>query len=122
MKRYFLILLLVLLPIQFSWAIAGTYCAHEEAAATHFGHHEHKHEETTEDGAKGDGKHETKKIQFGLDDGDCDYCHHAPSNAIAAAAPALAQPGLSAHIRTDSPRYSSHIPDLIPRPDWSFRA
>ena len=118
MKRYFLTLLLVLLPIQFSWAIAGTYCAHEEAAATHFGHHEHKHDETTEDGTRDDDKYETKKIQI---DTDCDYCHHVPSNAIAPAAPALAQPGLSTHIRAESLRYSSHIPDLIPRPDWSFR-
>ncbi|MFC4933100.1 cation efflux protein, CzcI family [Massilia sp. GCM10023247] len=119
MKRYFLILLLVLLPIQFSWAIAGAYCAHEEAAATHFGHHQHKHDEPTGDGTKDDGKHETKKIQLDI---DCDYCHHVPSNAIAPASPALAQPGLSTHIQTDSPHYSSHISDLIPRPDWSFRA
>ncbi len=119
MKRYFLIFLLVLLPLQFSWATAGTYCEHEEAAATHFGHHEHKHDKTKDGGTRDDSEQETKKIQL---DTDCDYCHHVPSNAIASAALALTQPGLSAHIRAESPRYSSHIPDLIPRPDWSLRA
>jgi len=118
MKRYFLIFLLVLLPLQFSWAVAGAYCAHEEAAVSHFGHHVHKHHETTDDETRDDGKHEAKKIQA---DTDCEYCHHVPSNAIAPAAPALSQPGLSAHIRAESSRYSSHIPDLIPRPDWQFR-
>ncbi|KQQ86738.1 hypothetical protein [Massilia sp. Leaf139] len=114
MKRIFLIVLLVLLPLQFSWAIAGTYCAHEEAAAPHFGHHVHKHDDTGDDG-----KHEAKKLQA---DPDCDYCHHVPSNAIAPAAPACAQPGPSMHLRTESPRFSSHIPELIPRPDWLLRA
>jgi hypothetical protein len=117
MKRVFLILLLVMLPFQFSWAIAGTYCAHEEAAAPHFGHHVHQHDDTRDGDTRDDGKHEAK-IQA---DTDCDYCHHAPSNVIAPAARALAHPGQAAHILADSPRYSSHIPDLIPRPDWSFR-
>lgn len=110
MKRYFLIFLLVLLPLQFSWAIAGAYCAHEEAGAPHFGHHVHEHEEI-----KDDDKHEAKKIQA---DTDCDYCHHVPTSAIFSAGPALAQPGLTAHARYDGPRYVSHIPDLISRPDW----
>lgn len=114
MKRYFLIFLLMLLPLQFTWAIAGAYCAHEEAAAPHFGHHVHKHEET-----KDGGKHETKKIQG---DTDCDYCHHVSVSVIFPADPALAQPGLTAHTRYDGPRYLSHIPDLIPRPDWQVLA
>jgi hypothetical protein len=119
MKRYFLIFLLAMLPLQFSWAIAGTYCAHEEAAVPHFGHHVHKHDESKDGASRDDGKHAATKIQL---DTDCDYCHHVPSNAIAPAAPALAQPGRNAHIRVDAPRYSSHIPDLIPRPDWPRRA
>ena len=114
MKRLFLIFLIVLLPLQFSWAIAGAYCAHEEAAAPHFGHHVHKHDET-----KDDGKHKAKKIQV---DADCDYCHHVPTSAIFAANSTLAQPGLTVHLRYDGPRYASYIPDLIPRPDWQVLA
>ncbi|RYG99396.1 MAG: cobalt-zinc-cadmium resistance protein [Alphaproteobacteria bacterium] len=114
MKRLFLIFLLVLLPLQFSWAIAGAYCAHEEAAAPHFGHHVHKHDET-----KDDGKHEAKNVQV---DTDCDYCHHVPTSPIFAADSTLAQPGLTVHLRYDGPRYASYIPDLIPRPDWQVPA
>lgn len=45
MRRWFSILLLVLLPIQFSWAAAAAYCEHESGArADHFGHHEHDHQ------------------------------------------------------------------------------
>ncbi|MEH6435077.1 hypothetical protein [Massilia sp. DD77] len=114
MKRFFLILLLVLLPLQFSWAIAGAYCAHEEAAAPHFGHHVHKHDKANEDG-----KHDAKKIQL---DTDCDYCHHVPTSAIFSASSALAQLGPTVHLRYDGPRYVSYIPDLIPRPDWQALA
>jgi len=114
MKRYLVMLLLVLLPLQFSWAAAGAYCAHEEAAAPHFGHHVHKH-----DKANDDIKHEAKKVQA---DTDCDYCHHVPTSVIFLAYPALGQPGLTAHIRYDGPCFVSHIPDLIPRPDWQVLA
>ena len=45
MRRCLSILLLVFMPLQFSWAAVGTYCEHESGTrAQHFGHHEHKHE------------------------------------------------------------------------------
>ncbi|MDK6079472.1 cation efflux protein, CzcI family [Massilia varians] len=115
MKRYFLILLLVLLPFQFSWAVAATYCAHEEtSSAQHFGHHVHKHDKA-EDGAKA----ESKTIKA---DTDCDYCHHVPASAIVPATPAPVQPDLTTHARLEVHRYPSHISDLIPRPDWQAPA
>lgn len=114
MKRFLLIFLLMLLPLQFSWAVAGAYCAHEEAAAPHFGHHVHEH-----DKANDDTKHEAKK---GQPDTDCDYCHHVQPSAIVPAGSALAQPGLTVHLRYDGPLYVSHIPDLIPPPDWQALA
>ncbi len=44
MRRIFAILLLAVLPLQFSWAVVASYCGHEEqAGVTHFGHHEHHH-------------------------------------------------------------------------------
>ena len=110
MRRYLLILLLFLLPLQFSWAVAGTYCAHEETpSAAHFGHHVHKHDKA-EDGAKA----ESLKITA---DTDCDYCHHVPVSAMVPATPALAHSGLAIHACLEMHRYPSHIPDLIPRPD-----
>jgi len=43
-RRFLAILLLAMLPLQFSWAAVATYCGHEtQAGAEHFGHHEHEH-------------------------------------------------------------------------------
>jgi hypothetical protein len=44
-RRWLSILLLVLLPFQFSWPTAASCCPHETGKlSSHFGHHEHKHE------------------------------------------------------------------------------
>jgi len=44
MKRYLAIFLLVLLPLQFSWAAMASYCQHETSVtAQHPGHHSHDH-------------------------------------------------------------------------------
>jgi hypothetical protein len=44
MRRWFVILLLALLPFQFTWAAVASYCAHETGSqAQHVGHHEHEH-------------------------------------------------------------------------------
>lgn len=45
MRRWLAVFLLILLPLQLSWAVAATYCGHEaDPAARHVGHHEHRHE------------------------------------------------------------------------------
>lgn len=45
MRRWFFVFLLVLMPLQFSWAALAAYCEHESGAqAQHLGHHEHEHE------------------------------------------------------------------------------
>lgn len=44
MRRWLAIFLLTLLPLQFSWAAAAGYCAHESRVeGTHLGHHQHEH-------------------------------------------------------------------------------
>ena len=43
MKRLLLVFLLSLLPLQAVWATAARYCAHEQTAPQHVGHHEHEH-------------------------------------------------------------------------------
>lgn len=70
MRRWFAILLLVLLPLQTSWAVVANYCDHEQETGQttqHFGHHEHKHEGATESGSK-------SKSLTGFDS-DCVDCH-----------------------------------------------
>jgi hypothetical protein len=48
MRRWLSIFLLIVLPLQISWAVAATYCQHETGSTKHFGHHDHKHQ--AEDG------------------------------------------------------------------------
>jgi hypothetical protein len=44
MRRYLAIFLLVLLPLQYSWAAMASYCEHETSVtAKHPGHHTHDH-------------------------------------------------------------------------------
>lgn len=87
LRRLVLILMLALLPVQWTWAAAASVCQHEEmvvnadgsSAPPHFGHHEHKHEADHDHGGS-DGN--------GGIDVDCPSCH--------VAAPALLMPRLEA--------------------------
>jgi len=78
MIRYLAIFLLVLLPLQFSWAAVAGYCQHEsEVTANHPGHHSHDHQaadkhEPVKDGVSSAGVHQ-----------DCATCHFGCSVALA---------------------------------------
>jgi hypothetical protein len=73
MRRWFAVLLLCLLPFQFSWAAVSAYCGHEsDAQAQHLGHHEHQHAgqaSADQDNAPAD---QTAPTGF---DFDCGHCH-----------------------------------------------
>jgi len=71
MRRFVLVFMMLLLPLQWSWAAAASVCEHERDA-THLGHHEHKH----------GGADEAQKIPADDGDGqppgkhpDCHACH-----------------------------------------------
>jgi hypothetical protein len=69
------LLILLVLPLQWSYAAVADYCQHEEVAAAqnHVGHHAHKHtDKAPED--KG------KKASFG--DLDCPNCQHSTPVAM----------------------------------------
>lgn len=78
MFRLVALLLALLMPLQFVWGAAATYCGHESSSGTgaqvtpHFGHHEHVH--------KADGK-KAADIQL-VGDNDCGTCH-ATCSAVA---------------------------------------
>jgi hypothetical protein len=67
MRRWLSIFLLIVLPLQISWAVAATYCQHETGSTKHFGHHDHKHQ--AEDGEK------LAKGSVSDVDNDCAVCH-----------------------------------------------
>ncbi len=72
MCRFIAILLLVLLPLQASWAGAAAYCQHETSnvAKNHFGHHEHVHKTDSDQSPK-------KQVH-----GDCAVCHIIAFQAV----------------------------------------
>jgi hypothetical protein len=94
MRRWLVIFLLVLLPLQLSWAAVAPYCQHEADATTqHFGHHQHKHQAATADELSAADAGDIASFAV---DADCSACHAGCAAAMAAfpslaldAAPAL---------------------------------
>ncbi|NML17073.1 hypothetical protein [Azohydromonas caseinilytica] len=92
MRRFVLVLLIALLPLQAVWAAAANACGHEHMSGkAHFGHHEHVH---------------TAKVTAAADDvpdagaadwscgADCSTCHgHGWSAVLLDSPPALTQTG-----------------------------
>ncbi|MES2299395.1 MAG: cation efflux protein, CzcI family [Pseudomonadota bacterium] len=111
MKRLFLIFLITMLPLQMSWAVASSYCEHENGkAAQHLGHHEHKHQ------ASGD--KQPSKSKLGMVDADCGYCHHCCANIIATPHTSLPVPFAATQVAFEPHRYISPISDAPSRPNW----
>ncbi|CDG85369.1 hypothetical protein [Janthinobacterium agaricidamnosum] len=112
MKKFFLIMLLFVLPLQLSWAAASAYCMHEEGkAARHLGHHGHQHQ------AKSDQPAEKKSP--GQPHSDCNFCHGIGQASLPAPASLMLQRQGSVAIAASPFFYASHIPDGPKPPDWT---
>ncbi|ODU57073.1 MAG: hypothetical protein ABT02_18465 [Comamonadaceae bacterium SCN 68-20] len=112
MRRLVLICMMLLLPIQWTWAAAAAYCAHESsAAARHIGHHEHVHKASAAEGSK------KASIAAGALDLDCDYCHLSAAQWLPALHDVL-PPAMGAVSPLEDPlRVGSHIGSGPERPD-----
>jgi len=124
MRRVLTLFLLLVLPLQLSWAVAAVYCQHEAVAqeSTHVGHHEHQHaqgDEATGDLAKQNApeqKDAADKPQC-VDD-DCAYCHLACLKTVGAPVVVLEViPGSIFAGHPVSP-LESHMNGRIDRPNW----
>ena len=63
MKKLFLILMLFLLPLQYTWAMVASYDIHgAQETQAHFGHHEHQATEGHAEKNKSDKNTQTAKI------------------------------------------------------------
>jgi hypothetical protein len=75
MRCWLSVLLLVLLPLQFSWAAMASYCAHEVGSQPmHAAHHDHAHHadpHSTDAGAADNAL-----------DPDCGHCHGHCTGAL----------------------------------------
>lgn len=111
MKKLLLILLLTILPIQYSWSMAAVYCQHEPAKVSHFGHHGHHHQAQAGDGAEHQGKP-------GKAHSDCEICHHAVQASVTASDCVAAAAETSWYEAPPLFSYLSYISDGPSRPDW----
>jgi hypothetical protein len=123
-RRFLAIVLLMLLPLQFSWAAVATYCGHEtEAAAGHLGHHEHQHPAgadthagvaTVADVEPDAGRDKAP----GAMDLDCGHCHGFCGAMLTLAAAMPGTPGAApprATVDEDGALHASTRPE---RPQW----
>ena len=111
MKRLVLMFLMLMLPLQFSWAGVSAYCQHEtSAAAQHVGHHDHQHQKSSDTGDDGSTP--------GKAHADCGYCHLAHRCAAVAAVsmPAFVCDGMAIDPQPEIPL--SYFPDGPERPKW----
>ena len=124
MRRLLAIVLLALLPLQFSWAAVASYCGHEtQAGVEHFGHHDHQHHADASDGAGPDANLDANANAAdgkapGAMDLDCGHCHGTCSmmlNLLSALPGALstAPPGA-----TLDESGGAHAPTRPERPQW----
>ncbi len=117
MRRWLAIILLTLLPIQFSWAAVASYCEHETTTnAPHVGHHEHQHHAdlsvVTDPGA-------ADQKAPGSVDLDCGQCH---GSCAAVPLPRVALLPLITTARPDSLAdvfERAHAPTPPERPQWA---
>jgi hypothetical protein len=134
MRRWIAIFLIVLLPLQFSWAVAADYCLDEQGSgAAHFGHHAHPDHEHAgvDDGSAKVAKSPTESPAQSLADqldkgkqhpeGDCGCSGHlCGAHLLPAGLDALfgmpPSPWLSTPV---SCVYPPADPNRIERPNWS---
>jgi hypothetical protein len=118
-RRWILVLLLAVLPLQFAQAVAAAYCAHEKTMAKqHIGHHEHEHQETAGDAA-GSTAVDTDDKPAGAADPDCEYCQLSCAQPLGSVSPPWS--GTREHPAAYSPTrtFASHDGEDVERPKWS---
>lgn len=120
MRRWLTVLLLVLLPLQSSWAAVATYCTHETgAAADHVGHHDHASHAHGGKVADPSDERSTEAPSAPASSLDCGHCH-GYSVGLLEVPPSL-EPlahGIAPARLGDAP-CAEHVPAQPERPQWA---
>ncbi len=118
MRHLLVLLMMIVLPLQLSWAAAATYCQHESSpAASHYGHHVHKHQ------AKSDEAQSELSPSKLLSDDDCTVCQLGGVGIVSM--PSYSMPIADATSDTAYaivPLLKSTRPDRPERPKWTRAA
>ena len=114
MRRWLILFLLTVLPLQFSWAEAASYCAHETsgASAQHFGHHEHHH-------AASAAADDAASANASGVDLDCGACHAGCALAIVGSVGAVPTLALPTFVQPHPLRMTAPPLSLPDRPNWA---
>lgn len=108
MRRWLLIVLLLIAPFQTVWAVVAPYCGHEtQSTAQHFGHHEHKH-------AASSAEQGNAAVPGG--DLDCAACHLANPATVPSALFVARPPPTAAPLEHSPSHYVSRVPSGPEKP------
>lgn len=115
MRRWLAILMLVLLPAQFSWAKLAAYCMHESgSSAWHLGHHDKAHHGHQQ--AAGD------EATPGAPDLDCGHCHGQAVVMVSLPLQPLPAVAATAYFSLNAPNCAAPAPQPPERPQWASLA
>lgn len=122
MRRWFLIVLLALLPLQLVQASLVVYCKHEKAGSSqHVGHHQHEHQ-SADTSSEPFGKSDSLGTTGG-GDLDCEYCHLSCAQPLQVSAPELRGAVVNPLVGSEpAESFRSRDPDVLDRPNWSSDA
>lgn len=124
MRRALTVFLLLILPLQLSWAAVAVYCQHEQStqqATGHMGHHEHRHspraDKVTGEHAKKHGSEKQDGKTPCVND-DCAYCQLASLKTVGM--PTIVfELNAESIVAGQAPlMIESHISARLERPNW----
>jgi len=114
--RVLAIVLLALLPLQFSWAAVASHCGHEaQAAVGHFGHHEHEHRTDVGMDSSAEVQADTASGTMHL---DCGHCHGYCSAILGFTSIVPGAPSTVAPDATLDELGAAHASTRSERPQW----
>lgn len=118
MRRSFLVILILLLPLQLSWAAMAPYCQNEASQTRiHFGHHEHKTSQKpilTKD-------HVSKSVAD--NDTECGLCHLSCCKSVTTYTRLKLSADFNMAVYSLTPSdFSSHIAEGPEKPNWQLAA
>ena len=116
MRRFLVLLLLCLLPLQISWAAVANYCGHEQdKTAQHIAHHDDEHKAFS---TQSNPDKQPEKFNLGHD-----HCHMSCFlGFLTEAAFHASVPSTQPSLRYDETAYPSLALDRPERPKWSVPA
>ena len=117
MFKRFVVMLIIAIAGQLSWATVTAYCLHEQGlGAKHFGHHEHEHK----NGDANSISEKSSSIKKSAPHADCATCsHHGSLGMGDAQCPLALNDSLLSHVEAAELAPTSPYLSVPERPKWT---